>query len=202
MSINMNGNTNDIYYRYTMDEVRVTLGGKGNGVYTVFNNIGDVCKSMNHPVDVVMGYIAAVTGSNYIPARNTITGTHKSDEITPIILEYIKHLVFCPKCNIPETIPKLQGAKKNATIILCCSACRNESSVKSVNKRIDKGLDIIIKYLKAGNTWPSAKGTMVKQSDALPTMIEEPDVSEAKSSTIDGPIAELKDSEFNPFDSI
>jgi len=183
----MNGNTNDTNYRYTMDEIHVTIGGKGNGVYTVFNNIEDVCKSMNHPVEVVMGYIAAITGSNYIGSRNSITGTHNTDDLTTIILEYIKHLVMCSKCNIPETIPKIQGVKKNASIVLCCSACKNETPVKSVNKRINKGVDIIVKYLKAENTWSTSKGTMVQQSDEL---IEKPSV-----------IDETKVEEINPFDS-
>jgi translation initiation factor 2 beta subunit (eIF-2beta)/eIF-5 len=167
MSINMNGNTNDTNYRYTMSEFNVTIGGKGNGVYTMFNNIEDVCKSMNHPVDVVMSYIAAMTGSNYIAVRNTITGTHKTTELTTIILEYIKYLVMCPICNIPETIPKIKGAKKNATIVICCSACKNETPVKNVNKRIIKGIDIIIKYLKANNNWETSKDVMVQQSDKL-----------------------------------
>jgi hypothetical protein len=157
---------------------------------------------MNHPIDVVMGYIAAITGSNYIAVRNTITGTHKTEELTPIILEYIKHLVMCPKCNIPETIPKIQGSKKNATIILCCSACRNESPVKSVNKRIDKGIDIILKYLKAGNIWTTSKGTMVQQSDRPTNLIEPVDESSEKPNIIDGTIAEPEEDEINPFDSL
>lgn len=198
MSINMNGNTNDINYRYTMDKFHVTIGGKGNGIYTVFNNIGDVCKSINHPIDVIMGYIAATTGSNYIAARNTITGTHKTDELTLIILEYIKHLVMCPKCNIPETIPKIQGTKKNAIIILSCSACKNESPIKSVNKRIDKGIDIILKYLKGGNTWTTSKGTMIQQSCTQNNSCELFD----ESTTIDRTMIEPKDDEINPFDSI
>ena len=157
---------------------------------------------MNHPTDVVMGHIAAITGSNYIATRNTITGTHKTEEMTPIILEYIKHLVMCPKCNIPETIPKIQGTKKNATIILCCSACRNESPIKSVNKRIDKGVDIILKYLKAGNAWTTSKGTMVRQSDDPTNLIDLTDESSEKPNMIDGSMSEPKEDEINPFDSL
>ena len=189
MAINMNGNTDDTNYRYTMDEINVTIGGKGNGIYTIFNNIDKVCESINHPSVVIMGYIAAVTGSNYIASRNTITGAHKTEELTPIILEYIKYLVICPKCNIPETIPKVQGTKKNATIILCCSACRNESTVISANKRIVKGIDIILKYFKAGNNWTSSKGNMVLQLDIQPNLLD--NKSNVESSKY----------EINPFDS-
>jgi translation initiation factor 2 beta subunit (eIF-2beta)/eIF-5 len=175
MVINMNGNTKDTNYRYTMDEPVITIGGQGNGVYTMFHNIGNICKSMNHPVEVVMSYIAAITGSNYIAARNTITGAHTSGIIIPIILGYIKYLVMCPKCKIPETIPKINGTKKNAIIILCCSACKNETPIKIINKRIDKGVDIIIKYLKSGNDWTTSKGTMVRQSAVSTNAIDETD---------------------------
>jgi translation initiation factor 5 len=172
MEINMNGNTNDTSYRYTMNALNVTVAGKGNGIYTIFNNIEDICKSMNHPVEVVMGYIAASTGSNYIASRNTITGTHNTEELTAIILEYIKQLVMCPVCNIPETIPKMQGTKKNASLILCCSACKNETPVKGVNKRITKGIDIILKYIKTGNVWTTSKGTMVVDTTVKTTECE------------------------------
>lgn len=192
MTINMNGNTDDTNYRYTMDEINVTIGGKGNGIYTIFNNIDKVCESMNHPSVVVMGYIAAITGSNYIASRNTITGIHKTEELTTIILEYIKHIVMCPKCNIPETIPKVQGTKKNATIIICCSACRNESTLISANKRIVKGIDIILKYLKAGNNWTTSTGTMVRQLDR---QLNSSDNLDDKSNI------EPNKYEINPFDS-
>jgi translation initiation factor 5 len=164
MAINMNGNINDTNYRYTMEQPNITVGGKGNGIYTVFNNIDNICKSINQPVGIIMGYIAAITGSNYIESRNSLTGTHTVESLSIIILEYIKYLVMCPKCNIPETFPVLQGTKKNATIMLCCSACKNETQVKSINKRIDKAVDIIIKYLKSDNQWITTKGTMVLQT--------------------------------------
>jgi translation initiation factor 5 len=193
MEINMNGNINDINYRYTIPEFKITIAGKGNGIYTIFNNISEICKTLNHPTDIIMSYIATVTGSNFISSRNTITGTHTSEQLTELILEYIKYLVMCPKCNIPETIPQLKGTKKNSTIILCCSACKNETEINLVNKRINKGIDIIIKYLKSGGIWTTSKGTMVKQSDSSKILLEE------QNKTIQN---NLKEDEYNPFDSI
>lgn len=162
MKINMNGNDNDTNYRYTMDEISLTVCGKGNGCYTIFNNIDTVCRSITHPVDVIMGHIATITGTNYNPLRKSLTGIHTIDIITKIILDYIKHLVICPKCNIPETVPTLQGTKKNITLILICSSCNHQSPVNKYNKTID----IIISYLKAGRTWTTPKGTMVVQPES------------------------------------
>lgn len=166
MQINMNGNENDTSYRYKMPAFNVQVAGKGNGIYTIFNNINDISKVINHPVEVILKYIAAVTGSNYIQAKNTITGTHTSDELKQLILLYIKYLVMCPVCNIPETVPEVEGSKKNVKLKLCCSACKNVSIVKSPNKHIDKGNDIIIKYLNAGGAWKTTKGTMVQTSES------------------------------------
>ena len=50
---------------------------------------------------------------------------------------------------------------------MCCSACKNISSVTNPNKHIDKGIDIIIKYLKSGGTWKTTKGSMVQTSDTI-----------------------------------
>lgn len=159
----MNGNNNDTNYRYTMPKVITKISGKGNGIYTIFSNIEAICISLNHPIGIILPYISVITGSNCILERNTITGTHTEDHLTELLLEYIKYLIMCPKCTIPETIPKLHGKKKNMYISLCCSACKNETIVHPVNKRISKGIDIIIKYLKLDYTWPLPKGTMVKQ---------------------------------------
>lgn len=160
----MNGNDNDTNYRYKMPKFKVTIAGKGNGVYTVFNNIDAISKSVNHPVEVIMKYLASVTGSSYIQARETITGPHEPAELKELIMEYNKHLVFCSKCGIPETVPTLSGNKKNTKLEFCCSACKHTTEAKSANKRIEKGIDIIIKYLKAGGEWKLNKGTCVTQA--------------------------------------
>ena len=163
MEINMNGNDNDPTYRYRIPAFNVTIAGQGNGIYTVFKNIDDISKRMNHPKEVLMKYIASITGSNYNQSRDAITGSHTSNELKIIILQYIKFLVMCPECSIPETIPQIEGNKKNSTIKLCCFACKGENPIKQSNKQIDKGTDIIIKYLKAGSEWKICKGSMVSQ---------------------------------------
>lgn len=166
MDINLNGNSNDTNYRYTMPSVEVNIGGKGNGIYTIISNINEICTAINHPIEVILNYLASVTGSSCIIERNTLTGTHKSEDLNKYILEYVKYLVMCAECNIPETIPKMSGSKKNISINLCCSACNSEVKVKEVNKRIIKGNELIIKYLKAGKVWPTPKEKVGKASSS------------------------------------
>ncbi len=161
MPINMNGNDNDPAYRYKIPDFVVQIAGQGNGIFTMFRNIDDISKNMNHPKEVLLKYFASVTGSNYNPSKDSITGTHKPDDLKKIILQYIKYIVMCPSCNIPETIPKVVGNKKNPDLQLTCCACKNESLVKPQNKQITKGIDIIIKYLNGGGEWVINKGWMV-----------------------------------------
>ncbi len=162
----MNGTT-DESYRYKMPQFNISICGKGNGIYTIFNNIDEICNSITHPKEVFMTYLATINGSNYIQTKNIINGTFTQEKLIEDTLEYIKHLVMCPKCNIPETKPKIIGNKKNIQLILTCSACNNDSILYPINKRIDKGIDIIIKYIKSEKDWSIKKGYVVKQDDFM-----------------------------------
>ena len=190
-SMNMNGNNIDTNYRYTMPQFNITIVGKTSGIYTIVNNIYDISKSINHPPEVIMKYIASVTGSNYIQERQSITGAHTVDELNDIIIEYIKHIVFCQKCFIPETIPSLSGSKKNIQLELCCSGCKNTTNILNPNKRIKKAIDIIIKYLKTDDDWKMYKGTVVSQDND----IQDNDIQETNNHETDN-------QEINPFDFI
>lgn len=199
--MNMNGNDNDTNYRYKMPIFKVTIAGKGNGVYTIFNNIDAISKSLNHPVEVIMKYLAAVSGSSYIQARETITGPHEPTELKEFIMEYNKHLVFCSKCGIPETVPNLSGNKKNPKLEFCCSACKHTTEAKSINKRIEKGIDIITKYLKAGGEWKVHKGTCVSQVKSTDTHdITEQSVELDDTNNLSSLAETTGDEESNPFD--
>lgn len=191
-SMNMNGNNNDTNYRYTMPQFNITIVGKSSGICTVVNNIYDISKSINHPPEVIMKYIASVTGSNYIHERQSITGTHTVDELNDIIIEYIKYIVFCQRCFIPETIPSLSGSKKNIQLQFCCSGCKNTTNIFNPNKRIKKGIDIIIKYLKNDVEWKMQKGTVVSQNNDFDLLTDNQHIDNQDNDN----------NELNPFDFI
>lgn len=158
----MNGNDEDIYYRYKMSIFNVTIGGRGNGIFTIFNNMEDISNSLNHPEEVIFKYLAQITGSSYNSEKKSLTGTHTPDKLKEIILEYIRNVIMCSKCNIPETIPHLIGSKKRVSINLVCSACKNDTPLEINNGRKEIASDIIIKYLKNDKPWKTTK-TMVSQ---------------------------------------
>jgi len=165
--MNINGNSKDSNYRYKRPDFDVKIGGGGNGIYTTINNMDMIGKSINHPASILFKYFAKVTGSNYIEAKNQLTGTHTKQSLDIILQEYIENFIICPKCNIPETIPKLVGNKKRVELFLACNACNNETQIITSKKNILKGIDIIIKYLQSGNEWKIAKGSMVHNKNHI-----------------------------------
>jgi len=170
--MNINGNMNDSFYRYKRPEFDVKIAGGGNGIYTIFYNMDMIGRSINHPASVLFKYFAKVTGSNHIEAKNQMTGTHTKQSLDVLLQEYIEHFVLCPKCNIPETTPKLVGSKKRAELYLSCNACNNESKVVSNKKNIEKGIDILTKYLQ-NNEWKVAKSMMIKKPNLLQNTLVE-----------------------------
>ena len=46
--LNINGKIDDTY-RYKMPAIKSSIVGKGNGIYTIFFNLQDVGKYLNHP---------------------------------------------------------------------------------------------------------------------------------------------------------
>jgi translation initiation factor 5 len=164
--MNINGNNKDNAYRYKRPDFDVKIGGGGNGIYTIFYNMDMIGRSINHPSIVLFKYFAKVTGSNYIEAKNQMTGTHTKQSLDCLLQEYIENFVMCPKCSIPETIPKLVGSKKRVELYLNCNACNNETKVVSNKKNVEKGIDILTKYLQT-NEWKINKGMMVRKSDAI-----------------------------------
>ena len=174
---NLDG-SQDESYRYKAPKPIVKVGGRGNGIYTELTNIDEIALCISHPKEIICKYIAGVSGSNYIAGKNTLTGTYNSEDIQSILETYTKGVVLCPVCNIPETIPELE--KQN--LIFKCYSCKSNSIIKPVGK-IDKALNTIEKYLKAGKKWEIKKGNMVIMKE----------VKEVKEK-------ELIDDSFNPFD--
>jgi hypothetical protein len=115
-------------------------------------------------------------------------------------MEYNKYLVFCDKCGIPETIPRLSGNKKNPKLEFSCSACKNITEPKIANKRIAKGIDIITKYLKDGNEWKINKGTCILQSENDTTIDDDVDVIDDEEKIVDNLGQLSAEEESNPFD--
>ena len=165
-TLNINGDANDQYYRYKMPMLLSSKAGRGNGCFTLIENLPSVTESFNHPASIVLKYMGSVLGSNTTESKWSITGHYDNDKLIEVLYQYIFSFVICPSCNIPELLPSVEGKKKNKKLIMSCSACGKSHEKKHSNKEEEKGIDLIQKYLDT-NEWVIKKGTMVEQNDIM-----------------------------------
>jgi translation initiation factor 5 len=159
--MNINGK-NDSSYRYTMEPLKSSICGKGNGIFTIIQNLETVSKYLNHPHILILKYMGISFGSIVNEEKQTITGSHTTESLQKCLQQYIDKFVICPLCGIPETIPKITKiTKKNILLELQCSACSSTNNISN-----HKHSDIIVKYLEK-NEWnhlQKNKGYMVNKS--------------------------------------
>ena len=166
-TLNINGDNNDPYYRYKMPLLVSRQAGRGNGCFTILENLPDVTKSLNTPHNIIFKYMGSVLGSNTTEKNMSITGHYSNEELITILYQYINSFVMCPNCNIPELSPSVEGKKKNKKLILTCSACGKSENKVHNGKEEEKGIDLIIKFLE-NNKWPVGKGLIVDKLDFDP----------------------------------
>lgn len=154
--MNINGK-NDSSYRYKMEPLKSSICGKGNGMFTIINNLDVVSKHLNHPSILILKYMGVNFGSIVNDMKQTITGSHTTEELQKCLQQYIDKFVICPSCGIPETIPKITKLnKKNILLELQCSSCSSSNNILQC-----KHSELIVKYLEK-NEWNVNKGYMVK----------------------------------------
>ena len=149
--------SDDFNYRYKMPSINIKLGGSGNGIYTILNNIEDIAPCINTPSEILYKYISYVCGSAFNEKKKCITGHHTN--IQDIIFEYIDEFVICKICGIPELTYELEKVNsKNYNVQCKCTACGNINNISGNNKINTKCLENIQKYLMKEKTWTIKKG--------------------------------------------
>jgi len=160
--MNINQHTDDIYYRYKMPELISRLCGRGNGSFTILDNINEISDTLNTPSTILLNFIARSLGSSCNDDKKTITGHYQTLELIDSIYKFIDFFVICPKCTIPELIPKIIGNKKNKQVQVSCSACGYIETLNTNNNVNNKTIDQLIKYYEK-NTYTIKKGNIIEQ---------------------------------------
>lgn len=130
--INVNRQTNDMYYRYKMPKLAAKVEGTGNGIKTVLVNVTAIAKALNRPPTYVTKFFGCELGAqvqmNGKEDRYIVNGAHDCEKLQNLLDGFIKRFVLCPKCDNPET--KLSVRKRNGgEIHQVCAACGNAGTI-------------------------------------------------------------------------
>ena len=63
-TLNINGDNNDPYYRYKMPMLFSMKAGRGNGCFTILENLPDVTSAFNHPASIVLKFMGISSSSD------------------------------------------------------------------------------------------------------------------------------------------
>ncbi|VDD93734.1 unnamed protein product [Enterobius vermicularis] len=146
MSLNINRNVLDPFYRYKMPRLLAKVEGKGNGIKTVIANMAEIAKALERPPTYPTKYfgceLGAQTNFDMKNERFIVNGEHDAAKLQDILDGFIKKFVLCPACENPETTLvktrlfetfSLQSVRKGQ-IHSKCKACGNASIIDPKHK--------------------------------------------------------------------
>lgn len=123
MSVNVNRNVDDPFYRYKMPRLLAKVEGKGNGIKTVIVNMPEIAKALDRPPTYPTKYFGCELGAQtQVDSKNDrfiVNGEHDAEKLQHLLDGFIRKFVLCPECDNPET--KL-AVRKNE-IGQSCAAC-------------------------------------------------------------------------------
>lgn len=136
MSVNVNRNVSDVFYRYKMPRLMAKVEGKGNGIKTVIVNMAEVAKALGRPPTYPTKYfgceLGAQTQFDFKNERYIVNGSHDAAKLQDLLDGFIKKFVLCPECENPET--ELLVSTKRNTISQGCKACGYHGPLESNHK--------------------------------------------------------------------
>ena len=132
--INMNG-SDDPFYRYLIKRIKV----KHETGKTVIINNDIISKQTGRPNEWIVTYIGQVLGvSTSIDKKNqnkcVLTGKHEEHIVQEKYFEFVKKYILCKYCGNPETMPKIVGKNKKASIDLSCRSCGKTCELDATDK--------------------------------------------------------------------
>lgn len=129
---------NDSSYRYQLDNIKLSIGGKRGNLTTYFENSEYFSKKLEVPSIFFMKFIA-----NKISCPSTIDkekkcvsfkGEYKLNVIKEYLMEFISIYILCKSCDLPQITLSLDESKN---IIKTCRACGELEKVIYTDKTYD-----------------------------------------------------------------
>jgi len=137
--INVNRQTNDMFYRYKMPKLSAKVEGTGNGIKTVLVNVTAIAKALNRPPTYVTKFFGCELGAqvqmNAKDDRYIVNGSHDGEKLQNLLDGFIKRFVLCPHCDNPET--QLSFRKRNGgEIHQVCAACGYQGTINMASHKL------------------------------------------------------------------
>jgi translation initiation factor 5 len=137
--INVNRQTNDMFYRYKMPKLLAKVEGTGNGIKTVVVNATAIAKALNRPTTYVTKFFGCELGAqvqmNAKEDRYIVNGAHDCEKLQNLLDGFIKRFVLCPHCDNPET--NLSFRKRNGgEIHQVCAACGYQGTINMASHKL------------------------------------------------------------------
>jgi len=135
--------TDDVFDRYKMRQLFVQIVGKGKMIRTSLLNVDDVAHDLKVEPEYIGAYFGYELGaqSKYDGKkpdreRGSISGEHDSSMLSSLMSKFIKEIVLCTNCGLPENTLSLD--RKSSEVYGRCSGCGNASTVQPANPKFAK----------------------------------------------------------------
>lgn len=131
MSINVNREVEDTFYRYKMPKLSAKVEGKGNGIKTVIVNVSDIAKALNRKPIYLTKFFGCELGAQiHVDDKNEryiVNGAHEAAKLQELLDGFIKKFVLCQGCGNPETTMHVN--RKSGTVGTTCKACGSQGQL-------------------------------------------------------------------------
>ncbi|KCV71183.1 translation initiation factor 5 [Fonticula alba] len=137
MSVNINRQIDDMFYRYKMPKLTSRVTGSGNGIKTLLTNVVEVARALERPPAYITkffgGELGAQTSIDEKTARYIVNGAHQTSKLADILDIFIKRFVLCPSCSNPETAVTIT---RKGEIFLACKACGSRNMIDMTHRLV------------------------------------------------------------------
>ncbi|CAF1348043.1 unnamed protein product [Didymodactylos carnosus] len=137
--INVNRNTNDMFYRYKMPKLVAKIEGTGNGIKTVIVNMTQIAKALSRPPTYVTKYFGCELGAQVQMIakddRYIVNGAHDAEKLQNLLDGFIKRFVLCPSCDNPETQLSFRN-RNGGEIRQVCIACGHQGGINMASHKL------------------------------------------------------------------
>lgn len=130
--VNIDG-SDDLFYRYKMHQLQITIHGKNKMVRTEFVNLTEIANELHVDPKYIIGFLGYSTGSKFSTTGNLssyyISGQKRCEELSEKLQLFIQAMVICKKCLLPELILSV-----DRKLWLSCKSCGIKYAVSFIEK--------------------------------------------------------------------